>query len=135
MNDYRIIQNSKEQRRLEARDPAWLHRESVAWLQHELGQHDPSRTIVVTHHSPSFKSEATQYVNGPLAPAFSSDLDALIEASGIPLWIHGHMLPSSRLSDVFQSRNQTCLHGMMYGLGKAPWKALFNGINRCLGSL
>jgi predicted phosphohydrolase len=90
MNDYRIISNSIEQRKLRARDTALLHRESVAWLQHELGQHDPSRTIVVTHHSPSFKSEAAQYVNGPLAPAFSSDLDALIEASGVPLWIHGH---------------------------------------------
>jgi len=90
MNDYRIITNSKEQRLLRARDTAWLHRESLAWLKHELGRHDPARTIVVTHHSPSFQSESPQYVNGPLAPAFSSDLDSLIEASGIPLWIHGH---------------------------------------------
>jgi predicted phosphodiesterase len=90
MNDYRSIINSAERRPLRARDTARLHQESVAWLKHELTQHDPARTIVVTHHSPSFRSESPQYLNGPLAPAFSSDLDALIEASGIPLWIHGH---------------------------------------------
>jgi predicted phosphodiesterase len=90
VNDYRRITNSNEQRRLRARDTAWLHRESAAWLRHELGRHDPARTIVVTHHSPSFQSEAACYANSPLKHAFSSDLDALIEASGIPLWIHGH---------------------------------------------
>jgi hypothetical protein len=37
MNDYRIISNSIEQRKLRARDTAWLHRESVAWVRYELG--------------------------------------------------------------------------------------------------
>jgi hypothetical protein len=27
----------------------------------------------------------------PLKPAFSSDLDALIEVSSIQVWIHGHI--------------------------------------------
>jgi len=90
MNDFRLIRNSAEQRVLRAQDTARLHQESVLWLKHELMQHDPARTIVVTHHAPSRKSEAPYHANSPLNPAFTSDLDALIESSGIPLWVHGH---------------------------------------------
>ena len=42
------------------------------------------------YHAPSPRSEAPGYANGLLSPAFVSDLGALIEQSGIPLWIHGH---------------------------------------------
>jgi predicted phosphodiesterase len=90
MTDFRIIRNSTEQRVLRARDTARLHQASVLWLKHELTQHDPARTVVVTHHAPSRKSEAPNHENSPLNPAFTSDLDAMIEASGVPLWIHGH---------------------------------------------
>jgi predicted phosphodiesterase len=90
MNDFRIIQNSTEQRVLRARDTARLHQASVLWLKHELTQHDPARTVVVTHHAPSRKSEAPYHANSPLNPAFTSDLDAMIEACAVPLWVHGH---------------------------------------------
>ncbi len=90
MNDYRIIRNSTEQRVLRARDTARLHQESVQWLKEELGRHDPARTIIVTHHAPSRRSEAPYHANSALNPAFTSDLDEMIEASGVPLWIHGH---------------------------------------------
>jgi predicted phosphodiesterase len=90
MVDYRIIRNSIENRVLRATDTARLHRESVSWLKDELRRHDLKRTIVVTHHAPSYQSETPQYRNGPLSSSFCSDLDWLIESSGIPLWIHGH---------------------------------------------
>ena len=90
MNDYRIVRFSSDNRTLRARDTLKLHAESVAWLTNELAQHDPDRTIVVTHHAPSARSEAPQYARSPLTPAFASNLDSLIEQSKIPLWIHGH---------------------------------------------
>lgn len=90
MNDFRIIRHSTERRALRARDTAQIHQASVLWLKHELTQHDPARTVIVTHHAPSHQSEAPYHANSPLNPAFTSDLDALIEASGVPLWIHGH---------------------------------------------
>src|SRR5436305_11556154 len=49
-----------------------------------------ARTIVVTHHAPSPRSEAPYHANSPLKPAFASDLDELVEESRVPLWIHGH---------------------------------------------
>jgi len=90
MNDYRIIANSIERRALRARDTAKIHRESVAWLVDQLAKCDPERTIVVTHHAPSKRSEASYHAGGPMSPAFASNLDSLIDRSGVPLWIHGH---------------------------------------------
>jgi predicted phosphodiesterase len=89
MNDFRLISNGPGQR-LRARDLAQLHRESVLWLQAEFPKHDPARTVVVTHHAPSSRCEASGHVGGPLSPAFVANLDRLIEPSGVPLWIHGH---------------------------------------------
>lgn len=90
MNDYRIIQLGTHNRVLQPRDTARLHQESVEWLKTELGRYNPARTVVVTHYAPSPRSEAPAHANGPLSPAFASDLRPLIEQSGIPLWIHGH---------------------------------------------
>ena len=90
MSDYSIIQFSLEGGALRARDTARLHAESVAWLRSKLAQSDHARTIVVTHHAPSPRSEAPYHANSPLKPAFASDLDELVEKSHVPLWIHGH---------------------------------------------
>jgi predicted phosphodiesterase len=90
MSDYSIIQNSQKNRLLRAKDTAKIHNESRAWLKQEIQHSDRGKTIIVTHHAPSSRSEATYHHDSPLAPAFASDLEPIIEASGIPLWIHGH---------------------------------------------
>ena len=90
MSDYSIIQFSPEDRVLRARDTAQLHCESVAWLQGALAKCDHARTVVVTHHAPSARSEAPYHANSPLKPAFASDLDSMVKHSGVRLWIHGH---------------------------------------------
>jgi predicted phosphodiesterase len=90
MSDYAIIWNNTENRLLQARDTAQLHAQSVAWLKRELAKGEPARTVVVTHHAPSPRSEPPYHANNPLTAAFASRLDALIEQSRVPLWIHGH---------------------------------------------
>ena len=90
INDFRIIHFGIANHVLRPSDTVQMHRASVAWLTRELARHEPARTIVVTHHGPSPQSEAPGYVNGPLSPAFVSDLSTLVEQSRIPLWIHGH---------------------------------------------
>jgi predicted phosphodiesterase len=90
MNDYILVQFSPEGRRLRARDTARLHAESVAWLKAELSRHDPARTVVVTHHGPSPVSIPPLHAGSPLNAAFVSNLDGLVEQSGVLLWIHGH---------------------------------------------
>ena len=90
MTDFRVIRFGPKNRPLRALDTQRMHGRSVVWLRGELAQSDPARTIVVTHHSPSGRSESPQYANSPLKPAFSSDLDSLVEQSRVPLWIYGH---------------------------------------------
>ena len=90
MNDFRLVKNGGSKQRLRARDVAQLHCASVAWLRDELKQHDPSTTVIVTHHAPSPRCEASQYLGAPLSPAFVANLDGIIEPSGVALWIHGH---------------------------------------------
>jgi predicted phosphodiesterase len=90
MSDFSMIRFGPGNRPLRARDTARLHAESVAWLRSALSTCDRARTIIVTHHAPSSRSEAPYHANSPLRPAFASNLDSLVEQSGVPLWIHGH---------------------------------------------
>jgi len=90
MTAYSIIRFAPENRLLRARDTAQLHAESVAWLRRALATCDRPRTIIVTHHAPSSRSEPPYCANSPLNPVFASKLDSLVEQSGVPLWIHGH---------------------------------------------
>jgi len=90
MSDYSLIRFNPDHRLLRAADTVRVHLESVAWLRTALAGCDRSRTIVVTHHAPSQRSEALYYADSPLKSAFASNLDSLIESSGVPLWIHGH---------------------------------------------
>ena len=90
MSDFRLIRVSPEFRRLRARDTARYHAASVAWLKTALEQSNPARTVVVTHHAPSPRSIPPYHLGSALNAAFVSDLDSVVAASGVPLWIHGH---------------------------------------------
>jgi predicted phosphodiesterase len=90
MSDYSIIRNNDENRVLRARDTMRVHQESVVWLRDRLARCEPARTVVVTHHAPSLRSEPPFHVDSPLKAAFVSNLDSLVEQSRVPLWIHGH---------------------------------------------
>jgi len=90
MSDFRLIQKEGWSDSFKAKDSEKIHAESVKWLTREMSRHDPARTIVVTHHAPSPRSIPPYHSGNPLNAAFASDLDPLIRASGVPLWIHGH---------------------------------------------
>jgi predicted phosphodiesterase len=90
MGDFQVIRYNPEHRLLQPQDTVQVHGGSVAWLRGELAKGNPARTVVVTHHAPSARAEAPFHAKSPLKPAFSSNLDALVEGSGVPLWIYGH---------------------------------------------
>jgi len=58
------------------------------WLKSELDKEFDGKTVVVTHHAPSWKSLHEQYVGNPWNPCFMTDLEGLM--NGVDLWIHGH---------------------------------------------
>ena len=75
MSDYHLIRFTPGYRRLRTGDTVRVHAKSVAWLREALAGCDRSRTVVVTHHAPSHRSEAPFHADSPLSPAFASNLD------------------------------------------------------------
>lgn len=61
-----------------------------AWLAHKLDEPFAGPTVVVTHHAPSLHSIAPRFAGSPLNADFVSDLEGLMGANRVALWIHGH---------------------------------------------
>ncbi len=95
MTDYRRIRVSPEYRRLRARDTAQLHRKSIRWLSDEVQRHRGRKIVVITHHAPSERSIPDRFKHDAVSPAFASHLDAFVAASGVKLWVHGHVHESA----------------------------------------
>lgn len=88
LNDHKYIRNAG--RLWRPADALADHEKSVAWLKTMINTRKPDgTTVVVTHHAPSRKSIAPQYVRDSLNPAYASNLDDL--ASRADLWVHGHI--------------------------------------------
>jgi predicted phosphodiesterase len=62
----------------------------AAWLEARLAEPHAGPTVVVTHHAPSPKSIHPRFDGSALNACFVSDLERLMDASRVQLWIHGH---------------------------------------------
>jgi len=67
-----------------------LHIESKAFLQCALQATGPSKTVVVTHHVPTFQNYPKEYLGDILNEAFAVELADMIETSDVDYWIYGH---------------------------------------------
>jgi len=67
-----------------------LHSDSLDFIQKELAQKNTGKTIVVTHHVPTFMNFPSQHKGSILNEAFAVELFSLIESSNIDYWIYGH---------------------------------------------
>ena len=88
LNDFRAIR--KENRKFTPEDSIILHNQSIKWLKSELKKEYSGKTVVITHHLPSYLSVHKKYEKSPINPCFYSDLDDLIKKFKPNLWIHGH---------------------------------------------
>ena len=92
MNDYKRIRNSsKGYRKLAPFHTRSIHLNSVVLLKKFLDEHDPAKTIVVTHHAPSKLSLPGRRREQNISCAYASNLDDLIQKYQPHLWIHGHI--------------------------------------------
>jgi predicted phosphohydrolase len=67
-----------------------LHDESLSFIKQEQHRNNTSKTIVVTHHVPTFFNYPEKYKGDILNEAFAVELYDLIETSGPNFWIFGH---------------------------------------------
>jgi predicted phosphodiesterase len=66
------------------------HLKSVDFIKKEIDLHD-DKCVVITHHTPSFKSCSDKYIGDSLNNAFHSELSyIMLNNDNIPLWVHGH---------------------------------------------
>jgi len=71
-------------------DSVSLFRRHAAWLAGELARPHDGPTVVVTHHAPSRASIHPRFEASLLNACFVSDLEHLMGAARVQLWIHGH---------------------------------------------
>jgi len=65
-----------------------FHLESRAWLEKKLSEDFPGKTVVVTHHGPSWACKHHEYGHNEASPCFYSDLTDLVKKADV--WIYGH---------------------------------------------
>lgn len=67
-----------------------LHEDSLNFLLNAISKKTELKTIVVTHHVPTFLNYPEQYKGDTLNEAFATELFPKIETSNIDFWIYGH---------------------------------------------
>ena len=86
--DFRLIR--KNGKKITVDDYDQLHEDCRAFLEKELRNVTTGKTIVVTHHLPTFFKYPEKYRYSELNTAFATELFDLIEPSNVDYWIFGH---------------------------------------------
>ncbi len=87
LNDFRFIKCGNGDI-FRPRDAADLFEQYVEWLGKKLDQPHDGKTVVITHHLPSFDSVVERYRDDILSACFASNVDHLF--GKMDLWAHGH---------------------------------------------
>jgi predicted phosphodiesterase len=90
MVDFKKIRIEPNFRRAKPKDVQLWHIQSRRWLDTELSTPHSGGTVVITHHAPSLRSLDATRPRHPVDAAYASDLEALVERSGVDCWVHGH---------------------------------------------
>ncbi|MBM3404249.1 MAG: metallophosphoesterase [Bacteroidetes bacterium] len=85
--DFECIQNNN--RKFKSSDYNKLHDESLSFIRHALAR-KTNRTVVVTHHLPSWRCNSPTHNASPINEAFCTDLTSFIEETHPNFWIYGH---------------------------------------------
>lgn len=91
LNDHRLVRLEPELERFLPGDALQNHRQSRQFMEAELAKTYTGKTIVVTHHAPSPRSLTRSSRPEALAPAYASNLEALMARYEIAIWFHGHL--------------------------------------------
>lgn len=88
LSDFHVINYNGNRFTTEAYNQ--LHVDCVNFINQELNVENYGKTVVVTHHVPTFKKYPKIYKNSTLNEAFAVELFDTIEASNVDFWIYGH---------------------------------------------
>ena len=88
VSDFQVIQYNRH--RLSAEQFNRLHEESLQFITSELQHKSATKTVVVTHHVPTFMHYPEKYKGSTLNEAFVVELFDLIETAEPDFWLYGH---------------------------------------------
>ena len=91
MTDFKSIRHWPSLKRFAPHHAQQAHAQTKNHLRAFLASGDRARSIVITHHAPSLRSQPEEFKNDSLSGAFVSNLEPLISENGPLLWIHGHI--------------------------------------------
>ena len=94
INDYHHIYKMQKDGKLypiRVEDTNALHEISYRYIQQTVAEPFEGKTVVLTHHMPSYKCISERYKNSPLSSAFAANMDEIIQANPqISYWFYGH---------------------------------------------
>lgn len=73
----------------------YAHTVAVEFLKTALANEFVGKTVVVTHHLPTYSSIGQGYISSKINGCYATNLDNLISYNDIALWCHGHTHVSS----------------------------------------
>jgi predicted phosphohydrolase len=88
VSDFQVIKNNTF--RLSAEKFNLLHEESLQFITPLLQEKTVDKTVVVTHHVPTYMNYPEKYKGDTLNEAFAVELFDLIETTQPNCWIYGH---------------------------------------------
>jgi len=88
MNDFRIIKHGEDTFSVEQYN--FLHQESLEFLNEAFISISAAKSVVVTHHVPTFMNYPSKFKGNALNEAFAVELFDLIEQYQPDCWIYGH---------------------------------------------
>lgn len=107
MADFHLIR--KNGNKINVDDYNMLHDEALTFIKSQLPVMDAKKTIVVSHHIPTFYNYPEKYRHSELNSAFATELFELIEASNVDFWIYGHsheVVPDFKVGKTTLTTNQ-----------------------------
>ncbi len=118
MSDFHVIKYDGF--RFSAEKYNLLHKKCLDFIQQELAGKKKRRTVVVTHHAPTFLNYPEMYKGNALNDAFAVELFGLIESSQPGFWLYGHThnnIPDFKIGKTRLLTNQLgyVMHNEQYG--------------------
>ena len=88
MNDFQVIKYGSN--RFSALYYNKLHQDSMEFLTKEIQNNKYEKTIISTHHVPTFLNYPKEFKGSILNEGFATELFDFIEKSSVDYWIYGH---------------------------------------------
>ena len=104
-----------------------LHQEAIEFLTQELTRKHHGKTIVVSHHVPTFQNYPAQYQDSILNEAFAVELKDFILKNKPDYWIYGHHhsnIPDFKIGHTQLSTNQLGYISLKENQGFDPARTL-----------